>query len=123
MQKAHRRGRACKLLRLLQVRIAPRTEICATLGLLYRGIMFTPIQGAYEKEAKGMESLKMTSFGWCKRRTDEYGPANCSVCSNSAWRREWKFAQILGYLYSGTMVAPTQGAYEKEAKGMDSLKM
>ena len=60
--------------------------------------MFAPMQGAYEKEAKGMESLKIKTLRWCKRRTDEDRPASYFVCCNSAKQRDWKFAQIRGYL-------------------------
>ena len=35
-------------------------------------------------EAKCMESLKIKTLRWCKRHTDEDGPANYSVCCNSA---------------------------------------
>ena len=35
-------------------------------------------------EAKGMESLIMQTLRWCKRRTDEDGPANYYVCLDSA---------------------------------------
>ena len=33
---------------------------------------------------KGMESMKMETLRWCNTRTDEDGPANYSVCCNSA---------------------------------------
>ena len=49
-------------------------------------------------EAKGMESLKMKTLRWCKRRTNEDRPASYSVCCNSAKQCDWKFAQIRGYL-------------------------
>ena len=35
-------------------------------------------------EAKGMESLKLQTLRWCKRRTNEDRVANYSVCCNSA---------------------------------------
>ena len=47
--------------------------------------MFAPMQDAYEKEAKGMESLKMHTLSYCKERTVEDGPANYSACSNFAY--------------------------------------
>ena len=60
--------------------------------------MFAPMQGAYEKEAKEMESLKMQTLVRYKKRTDEDGPANYPLCCNYAQRRQWKFAQIRGHL-------------------------
>ena len=57
-----------------------------------------------------MESLKMLALGWCKKGTDEDGPTNRSDCLKYALHRKWKFAHIRGYLYPGTMFAPTQGA-------------
>ena len=48
-------------------------------------------------EAEVMESLKMQTLCWCKRRTDEYGSANYFVTCNSAWSRDLKFAHVRGY--------------------------
>ena len=57
-----------------------------------------------------MESLKMLALVLFKKGTDEDGTANRSDCLKYALRRTWKFAHIRGYLYPGTMFAPTQGA-------------
>ena len=40
----------------------------------------------------------MQTLRWCKRHTDEDGPANYSVCCDSSLRRDFKFTQIRGYL-------------------------
>ena len=85
--------------------------------------MFALTQGAYQKEVKAMENLKMLTLGRCKNRNYENGPANYTLCCNYAQPREWNFAQIWGYILSGIMFAPTQGAYEKEAKEMENLKL
>ena len=55
--------------------------------------------------------------------TCEYGTANYTLCCKHAQLRQWKFAQIRGFFYIGTMFAPMQGAYEKEAKVLVNLKM
>ena len=55
--------------------------------------------------------------------TNGDGSANYALCCNYAQRREWKLEQIRGYIYTGTMYAPIQGASEMEAKEMDCLKM
>ena len=85
--------------------------------------MFAPLQGAYEKEAKVLVSLKMLTMARCKKGTCEYGPANYPICYNYAQHRQWEFAQIRGYLYTDTMFPPMQGTYEKEAKVLVNLKM
>ena len=74
-------------------------------------------------EAKEMESLKMLTLCRCEKRIYENGPANYPLCCNYAQRREFKFAQIWGYIWPGTMFALMQRAYEKEAKELESLKM
>ena len=55
------------------------------------------MQGAYKKEAKGKEILKMYNVGRCKRRTVVDGPVKY-ICMNSSYRRQWKFAEIRGYI-------------------------
>ena len=85
--------------------------------------MFARMQGAYEKEAKVLVSLKMQTMSRCKKSTCEYELANYPLCYNYAQRHQWKFAQIRGYLYAGSMFAPVQGAYGKEAKVLMNLKM
>ena len=59
-------------------------------------------------------NLKMQTMDRCKKGTYEDGPANYPLSCKYAQRRQWKFAQIRGCLYTGTMLAPMQGAYEKE---------
>ena len=73
-------------------------ETCANWGYMLPGTMFAPMKGACEMEAKEMEGLKILTLGWCEERTYENGPANYYLCWNYAQRREWKFAQIRGYI-------------------------
>ena len=94
VRKAHRRRRTCKLTPLLQLRTAPLMEICVISGLHLARTKFAPIKGAYETEAKEIESLEMLSLGRCEERTYENGPASYPTCSNYAHRRKWKFAEI-----------------------------
>ena len=65
---------------------------------LYIGTLFAPVRDAYEKEAKVLVNLKMQTMARCKKGTCEDGPANYPLCYNYAQRRQWKFAQIRGYL-------------------------
>ena len=81
------------------------------------------MQGAHEKEAKVLVNLKMQTMARCKEGTCEYGQANYTLCCNYAQHHQWKFAQIWGYLYTGTILPPMQGAYEKDAKVLVNLKM
>ena len=71
----------------------------------------------------GKESLKMQTLCWYETHTDRDEPENYSVSCIVVQGRQWKFAQIRSYLSSGSMIAPRQGAYEKEVMGKESLKM
>ena len=46
--------------------------------------MLAPMQGAYEKEAKGMGSPNMEILARFKKVTDVDGPANYCVLNSSA---------------------------------------
>ena len=81
------------------------------------------MQSACEKETKVLVSMKMQTMARCKKGTYEDEPANYIICCNFAQRRQWKFAQIRGKLYTGKMFAPMQGEYENEVKVLVNLKM
>ena len=123
MQNGHLCGRARKVTALLQLRTAPSMEICANSGLPLHRYNVCSNAGAYENEAKVLVNLKMQTMARCKKGTFEDGPANYIFWFNYAQHRQWKFAQIRGYLYTGTILPPMQGAYEKEAEVLVNLKM
>ena len=81
------------------------------------------MQGAYNAEAMGMESLKMENFFRCKWRTNLHGPSNVAVHCSAQQCCQWKFAYIREYAYTGTKVVLMKGAYNPEAMGMESLKI
>ena len=116
VQKAHRPERASKLLRFLHRRLWPWTKIYANSGLpvaQYNGCTNARCiwKGSYsDGEPKNVNPNRK-------------GPANYSIPCSAVYSREWKFAQTRGFLSSGTMAAPMQGAYEKEAMGKENLKM
>ena len=49
-------------------------------------------------EAMEMEILKILTLGRCKIRFNVDRPANYHLYCNYSQRREWKFAQIRGYI-------------------------
>ena len=68
------------------------------------GTMVVLMQGAYEKEAMGKESLKMETLSQCKNRTDLDGPVHYSVPIGDVQAREWKFcsySELPPALYNG----------------------
>ena len=85
--------------------------------------MVAPNQRVYEKEAKDLECPKMLTLSWCKMRTDYDGSACYTVLHCAVYSRDWKFAEIRSFLLPGAIVAPNQGAYEKEAKDVECPKM
>ena len=85
--------------------------------------MFAPKQCLYQKEARGMESPKMYRSSRLKHCTYLCGTANYPVSCMSVQGRERKFTEIRVYLCYGTVFAPKQCLYQKEATGMESPKM
>ena len=55
---------------------------------LYTGTVFTPMQGAYEKEVKVLVNLKMQTMARYKKGTYEDGPTNYTLCCIYAERRQ-----------------------------------
>ena len=55
--------------------------------------------------------------------TDLDGSAYYTVLHCALYARKWKFAENRSFLLPGAMFAPNQGAYEKEAKDVESPKM
>ena len=82
--------------------------------------MFAPIQSTYEKEATGMENPKMQSLFWCRKPTSQYGPANFAAPYRTV---SANFPKVGASFHRGTVFAPTQSTYEKEATGMENPKM
>ena len=87
------------------------------------GTVFEPKHCLYQKEATGMESPKMYSSSRCKNLTCLCRTANDPV-SSSQYRAKngnlWKFGSTF---FHGTVFAPKQCLYQKEATGMESPKM
>ena len=69
-----------------------------------------------------MGSPKTQSLRLCNQRTKRYELANCSSCTIAAKYRQWKFAQIPGKPYNGTIVSLMQTTYEQEAVGLGRPK-
>ena len=88
-----------------------------------RGTVFAPIQSTYEKEATGMENPKMQSLFWCRKPTSQYAPANYPVSCSAVWDRQCKLRKVGASFRRGTVFAPIQSTYEKEATGMENPKM
>ena len=96
-----------------------------------RGTVFAPIQSTYEKEATGMENPKMQSLFWCRKPTSQYAPANypvsCSAaevpCLHQYWTVSANLRKVGASFRRGTVFAPIQSTYEKEATGMENPKM
>ena len=88
-----------------------------------RGTVFAPIQSTYEKEATGMENPKMRSLFWFRKRTSQYGPVNYPVSCSAVWDRQCKLRKVGASFRRGTVFAPIQSTYEKEATGMENPKM
>ena len=106
---------------------APYGTVSANLrkvGTLFRrGTVFAPIQSTYGREATGMENPKMRSLFWCRKRTSQYGPVNCPVSCSAEWDRQCKLRKVGASFRRGTVFAPIQSTYEKEATGMENPKM
>ena len=85
------------------------------------GTVFAPKQCLNQKKATGMESPKMHLSTRCRNRTYLCGTSNYHVSCNQVQDRERKFVEIR--FYYGTVIAPKQCLYQKEATGMESAKM
>ena len=92
-------------------------------GASYRhGTVFAPKQYLYQKEALGMQSTKILSLGWCKKGTNLYGLQITRIYV-SPYRSENANFRNFGASYRhGTVFAPKQYLYQKEALGMQSTK-
>ena len=106
---------------------APYGTVSANLrkvGTLFRrGTVFAPIQSTYGREATGMENPKMRSLFWFRKRTSQYGPVNYPVSCSAVWDRQCKLRKVGASFRRGTVFAPIQSTYEKEATGMENPKM
>ena len=138
-----------KLSRLMKASIGPTTEICGNPGLPFtmvpclhqcnvyikrklqvwrvqnagstfrHGSMFASKQCLYQKEVTGIESLKMHSSSRWNNRTYLCGTANYPVSCNY-WDENGNLKKSRCTFPHGTMFAPKQCLYQKEATGMES---
>ena len=87
------------------------------------GTVFALKQCLYQKKATGMEIVKMHSSSRCKNRTYLYG-METTPSHVSQYRVENGNLRKPGSTFlHGTMFAPKQCLYQKEATGMESPKM
>ena len=83
-------------------------------------------QIAYEKEARGLKSLKILGFSRCNEGTigdvavNNPNPTGCNVKETIS---VLKFPQVQGSLQLARKVALDQVAYQNEARGVKSLKI
>ena len=114
-------------LQTIRFHAAPYWTVSANLrkvGASYRrGTGFAPIQSTYGREATGMENPKMRSLFWFRKRTSQYGPVNYPVSCSAVWDRQCKLRKVGASFRRGTVFAPIQSTYEKEATGMENPKM
>ena len=113
--------------RTTQFHAAPYATVSANLrsvgASFRRGTVFAPIQSTYEKEAKGMKNPKMQSLFWCKSpprstrlQTTRFFAAPYGTVSVN-------LRKVGTFFRRGTVFAPIQSTYEKEATGMENPKM
>ena len=76
-----------------------------------------------KKEARGWRVLKCKSLVDVKSVPTRTGPQSTPSSAISHRAMIGNLRTFVGYLYHSTMLAPMKGAYENEAKGMESLKM
>ena len=109
-----------------------------------RGTVFAPIQSTYEKKATGMENPKMQSevpfctnpIYICKWRTQKcnpcFGAERPPLSTGQQTARFYaapygtvssKLRKVGASFRRGTLFAPIQSTYEKEATGMENPKM
>ena len=62
------------------------------------GAVFVPKQYLYQKETRAMESSKMYSSRWCKKRTYLCGSTNYPVSCKALLVQEGKFLETRAYL-------------------------
>ena len=101
-------------------RYRPENRNLRKFGLNYRhGTVFTPKQYLYQKQATGMERPEMYFPTWCKNPSYLCGLSNDPV-SRSRYRPENGNLRKMGWTYrNGTVFAPRQYLYLKEATGME----
>ena len=83
-------------------------------------------QVAYENAARGIKRSKILGFGWYNggtiddRAVNNPNPTDCHVIETIS---EKTFQQVRGSLQLARKVALDQVAYEREARGLKSLKI
>ena len=88
-----------------------------------QGTVFAPNPCLYQKEAMRVGNPKMKFPNRCRNRTYRYGPVNYVFSSNDVYGQHWKFAAVRGLQSQGTVFAPNQCLYQKEATGVGNPKM
>ena len=121
VQKPHLPVRSCKLPPShVQQYMADNRNLRKPGSSFTHGTVFAPKHCLYQKEATSMERPKMYSSSRCKNHNYQCGPANYPIWCESVMAQEWKFGSTFRH---GTVVAPKQCWYQKEATGMESPKM
>ena len=93
------------------------------LGRTYRiGTVFAPRKYLYQKEAPGMERPEMYSASRCKNHTCA-GRQNTQSRGRQYRAQNGKLRKLVGTYRHGTVFAPRQYLYQKEATGMERPEM
>ena len=87
------------------------------------GTASAPMQWLYQKEATGMESIKMYCPSRCRYRTHQCGAANFPVSWGAVQGPPRKYAKLRATNTHSTASAPMQWLHQKDATGMESSKM
>ena len=105
------------------MRYRAKTGKLHKLGETYHyGTVFVPRQYFYQKEATGMERPEIYSASRCNNPTYLCGPSKYPVTKK--YRAQNGKLRKLGRTYRhGTMFAPRQYLYQKEATGMERPEM
>ena len=89
----------------------------------HHGTVFTPKQSTYQKEAAGMENPKMHSSTRCKNHTYLCGTEKYQSHVSQYTTEYGNLSKSGCTICHGTVFAPKQYLYQKEAIGMESPKM
>ena len=87
------------LRKIWAIYLSPWYRVCAKKSL-------------YEKDATGIESLKMKSLNQCKKGTSEYGPANTGSHAAPNKADNWNWRKFLDTFLHGTVFAPKQSIWK-----------
>ena len=88
-----------------------------------RGTVFAPIQSTYEKEATGMETQKCNPCFGAESPPRSTGQQTTRFHAAPYRTVSANFPKVGASFRRGTVFAPIQSTYEKEATGMENPKM